>query len=367
MWNPFKRKKKMKFDFDFQTFKNLFNHLQNEENPVVVLVDGQEGESEMTWYEFPSSYEDSDDDKKVLKERGFKNFYELLNVLHEKAGISPVDINRDLEVNEQYNLMIFNYYVPPTGEEKSFFKSIKCSFYLFFVCENEAEEVNAFRIFYSKGLDYRISDLLDAQFLVDINNPELQDEFYIAELEKLVAALATKTEVEINSEILKKHPKALLSSEVSKKDFLEALDYLNFWKLADVEEKAQKFYEQWTKDWSELFEEDTYYDDAYFPLRFEFFNDDNTWHSDWKFDPEDLEDIVAHILNEEDWTFQYPEETYSDDLFPYVQKALSERGFELMQMNTLGDSYQFFITRKQNVLPLLHISNKLKLGVEQLM
>ncbi|PUB26732.1 hypothetical protein C8J95_11084 [Elizabethkingia sp. YR214] len=52
--------------------------------------------------------------------------------------------------------------------------------------------------------------------------------------------------------------------------------------------------------------------------------------------------------------------------FPYIQKALAEKDIELMNMNTLGDSYGFFIVKKENVAPLLYLSTKMALGIEQL-
>lgn len=366
MWNPFKRKRAIrKFNFDFYTFNNLFQYLQNEESFVSVTVDGFLNEAEMMWYEFPNSYLNSELDETVLKNRGFNNFYELLNIVYEKAEISLVDIAQNIEAHEQYDLMVFNFYIPPKADEKNYFKSVKCSFYLFFVCENGADEVNSFRIFFSKGLNYTVDDLLEAKLVVDINNPEPEDEVYINGLEKFLAALSLKTNVEINQDILKKHPNALVSQEISKDDFFNALEYLNIKKLENPDDVAGYLYENWQKKWSELFDEGEYYDDGYFPLRFEFLNEDNSWFSDWKFDPEDMEAIVSHILTEE-WTFEYPEETYSHDLFPYVQEALLQRGLELMHMDTLGDSYQFFIVKKEHVEPILAISNKLKLGIEQL-
>lgn len=376
MWNPFRKKNKKqpesKFNFDFQTFDNLFQYLVNELNHVSVLVEGLGKEAEMKWYQFPYSYENSEDDLEVLKQKGFHNFYQLLNVIHEKAAISPVDAEQDVENDRQYDLMIVNFYVSPNDDEKNHFKRIKCSFYLFFVCEGDSEEINAFRIFYSRGLNYTIEDFLNAKFLEDINNPESEDEIYISDFEKVIAALSLETGVAINKKIIDKYPGVQISKEVSLQDFRDLLDMANYWKLDDAEKKAQYLYSYSQKDKKELiaeFEaqnEDEYYDDGYFPLRCDIIHEDNYWYSDWKFDPEDMEGIIEHFLDEE-WTFEYPEDTYSHDLFPYIQKALSEKGLELMNMDTLGDSYGFFIVKKENVDPLLTISDKLELGIERLL
>lgn len=43
-----------------------------------------------------------------------------------------------------------------------------------------------------------------------------------------------------------------------------------------------------------------------------------TWYSDWKFEPEEMEAIVRNLLGWDEWEWEYPEETYSEELFPYV-------------------------------------------------
>lgn len=365
MWNPFKRKKaRMKFNFDFRTFNNLFQYLQDGESLVSAHVDGFVNEAEMLWYGFPESYLNSELDETVLKNKGFNNFYELLNVVYEKSGLGLVDVAHDIEANAQYNFMVFNFYLPPNADEKKYFKSIKCSFYLFFVCEEGSDAVDSFRVLYSRGLDYTVGDLLAAKFLPDINNPDPEDEVYVDGLAKLLAALSLKKGVQINEEILKKHPYALPTQDVSIGDFTAILNHLNLNKSDNIDDVAEYLYDNWQMDWSELLGDDRY-DDGYFPLRFEFLNDDSSWYSDWKFDPEDMEEIVSHILGEE-WSFEYPEDTYSQDLLPYVQKTLSQRSLELMHMDTLGDSYQFFIINKENVEVVLTVSDKLKLGIERL-
>lgn len=365
MWNPFKRKRKVaKFNFDFCTFKNLFQYLQNEKSLVSVNIDGFENEAEMMWYEFPNSYLDSTDDLTFLENSGFNSFYELLNVVYEKSAVSPVDVSHDMEANNQYDLMVFNYYLQPNANEETLSENVKISFYLVFVCENESEEINGVRILYAKGMDYSVANFVEAKFLVDINNPDPEDEVYVSAFEKIVAAFSLETNVEINKEIVNKYSDFLSDTAVSKDDFRNVLTNLNFKKRDNVEELVNYLYDSWQNDWSSLFTEVEYYDDGYFPLRFSFLDDDNTRFSDWKFDPEDVEEIISQLLGEE-WTFNYPNETYSHDLFPYIQKELSQLGLELMHMDTLGDSYQFFIVKKENVDAILSISRKLKLGVEQ--
>lgn len=375
MWNPFRKKKKIehsKYNFDFESFYKLFIYLQEENSYVETLVEGQHKVAEMIWYEIPNSYQDSETDLNVLKNNGFSNFYELLNKVHEKAKIGLIDTEEWLKNDRQYNLMQFNFRTDPSEEERSYFKSALHKFYVLFVIVGDGEEINAYRIFYKRGMDYSIAGLLNSVDIVDLNNPDSEIEPAVAELEKVLAAMSRETRVEINKGITDKYPNARVSREITLQDFKDVLDLANYWEIEDLEEKAQYLYEQNYRDKNELIaeleeknEDWEYYDDGYFPLRFEIIHDDNYWYSDWKFDPEDIEGIIGAFLDER-WNFNYPEETYSHDLFPYIQKALAERDLELMNMNTLGDSYGFFLVKKENVAPLLSLSAKMALGIEQL-
>ncbi|MDV4069495.1 hypothetical protein CMT34_14985 [Elizabethkingia anophelis] len=375
MWNPFRKKKKIKhnkYNFDFESFYKLFMYLQEENSYVETLVEGQQKVAEMIWYEIPNSYQDIETELNVLKNNGFSNFYELLNKVHEKAEIGLIDTEEWLKNDGQYNLMQFNFRTDPSEEEQSYFKSALHKFYVLFVIVGDGEEINAYRIFYKRGMDYSIAGLLDSTDIVDLNNPDSEIEPAIAELEKVLAAMSQETGVEINKGITDKYPNARVSREITLQDFKDVLDLANYWEIEDLEEKAQYLYEQNYRDKNELIaeleeknEDWEYYDDGYFPLRFEIIHEDNYWYSDWKFDPEDIGGIIGSFLDER-WNFNYPEETYSHDLFPYIQKALAERDLELMNMNTLGDSYGFFLVKKENVAPLLSLSAKMALGIEQL-
>lgn len=375
MWNPFRKNKKIehsKYNFDFESFYKLFMYLQEENSYVETLVEGQHKVAEMIWYEIPNSYQDIETELNVLKNNGFSNFYELLNKVHEKAEIGLIDTEEWLKNDGQYNLMQFNFRTDPSEEEQSYFKSALHKFYVLFVIVGDGEEINAYRIFYKRGMDYSIAGLLDSTDIVDLNNPDSEIEPAVAELEKVLAAMSQETRVEINKGITDKYPNARVSREITLQDFKDVLDLANYWEIEDLEEKAQYLYEQNYRDKDELIaeleekdEDWEYYDDGYFPLRFEIIHEDNYWYSDWKFDPEDIEGIIGSFLDES-WNFNYPEETYSHDLFPYIQKALAERDLELMNMNTLGDSYGFFLVKKENVAPLLSLSAKMALGIEQL-
>lgn len=68
----------------------------------------------------------------------------------------------------------------------------------------------------------------------------------------------------------------------------------------------------------------------------------------------------------EDLNFAYPEETYSHDLFPYIQSALEKRGLELMTYDTLGDNYLFFVVNKKEVNRILELSQLTNIPIDKL-
>ncbi|GAA6764412.1 hypothetical protein AAFH68_03420 [Flavobacterium sp. CGRL1] len=98
---------------------------------------------------------------------------------------------------------------------------------------------------------------------------------------------------------------------------------------------------------------------------FNFFRSLNTWYSDWKFDPEDAESSISEMIDKK-LNFKYPKKTYSDGLFPYIQKALNKHGYELMSFNIYGDGYLFFVANKKDVSRILKLSELTKIEVDQL-
>ena len=89
------------------------------------------------------------------------------------------------------------------------------------------------------------------------------------------------------------------------------------------------------------------------------------WNSDWKFDPEDAEYFISEMIGQ-DLNFAYPEETYSHNLFPYIQSALEKLDLELMTYDTHGDNYLFFVANKSDVGRILALSELTKIEVNQL-
>jgi len=79
----------------------------------------------------------------------------------------------------------------------------------------------------------------------------------------------------------------------------------------------------------------------YFSHRFRFIAKENVWDSDWKFEAGDAAHFIAEILGKE-FTFSYPEDAYSKELFPQLQAALDKDNLQLMNTDSLGGQLSFF-------------------------
>ncbi|MCU0355171.1 MAG: hypothetical protein MUD08_15750 [Cytophagales bacterium] len=88
-------------------------------------------------------------------------------------------------------------------------------------------------------------------------------------------------------------------------------------------------------------------------------------HSDWKFDPADMEYYVSHLIGKP-FPIDCPDETYGSDLFPYVQAQLAQENKELVNLDSFGDSYGFIVVEKDKVARLMHICNSYGIAMDVL-
>ena len=363
--------KKNPFSFDFETLYTLFKRLVDNYGAASIKVKQQKGSVNFSWYQLPGSFKNSDLEVHVLQQNNFENFYQALNKIYEIAEINPVSIEEAIENDYQYDLMQIDFDI--------FRKDIElwtnCSFYFFFVRENDASEMNNYRVLYHQNNDGTLQSILDSKRIENLNNPNQEDVVFVEQLEKSVAAFSEFLGIE--NPLTRKHPQLLVDEKATVEDFHTLLSFMNYNKDAkDHLERASILLEQYNDDWNKFKQYDDLedvdpeylqayedYEFTYFPWRYDLLDEESTWLSDWKFDPEDAEYFINEIIGE-NCNFDFPENTFSHDLFPYIQKKLSSKGLELMNMNTEGDDYQFFIAKKENVETLLELSNKLDLGLE---
>lgn len=367
MWNLFKKQSQNKLNFDFESIYNLFQYLTNQESYLSISAKNQLENIEAVWYKIPSSFEDSDAEKKVLKENGFQNFYELLNNVYALSNIGPLNIEEAIKENYQYDIMQINFYTVPNEQEKKWFKKVHCSFYFIFVNENDATNINGYRCYYKRSNTYTLNNLLTSKSIYDLNNPDREDEEYVQQLERNFVALAQHTGITFSKELQNKYPESLLFDAVSVEDFKRIIKLINYNDVLeeDIEKTANSLFQEYQSDWEVLNEEVDYPSYSYFPSRYELFINANLWQSDWKFDPEEADNFIENILDE-GLEFEYPEETYSHNLFPYIQKALAPKGLILMNMDAEGDAYNFYLAHKKDIPEIINLSQKLKLGLENI-
>jgi hypothetical protein len=91
---------------------------------------------------------------------------------------------------------------------------------------------------------------------------------------------------------------------------------------------------------------------------------DAVYYSDWKFDPEDIEYGLSKILDEE-FTFEYPEDTYAHNLFPYICTELAKTALTMLNIDTSGDSYLFCIVNIADVDRILELAQSIDLAIER--
>ena len=363
MWNLFKKKSTQEDNY-FEMLYGIFQCLTSEEGSISIKVKDQTNEVECLWYQIPYSFDEYDEHHKALKDNKLNNFYELLNKVYAAANIHPLDVNVALKDELQYDFMQLNFYTDPKSElEKLWVKRVNCSFYFFFVREDGSKEIDSCRVFYRRANDYTINNLLFAKHITNLHQPNPDETEYFDLLECNIVALAEYTGVKIPTELKDKYPDSLLLENATVSDFERIISLVNYNDFEeDIAQKARYLYDNYQMDWNELDDEEYYSD--YFPLRYQIINaDSNIWQSDWKFNPEDAQGFIEDLLGES-WTFKYPEETYSHDLFPFIKKGLAAKSLALMNFDTGGDSYDFFLVQLQDVSEILNLSVKLNLGIE---
>ena len=243
---------------------------------------------------------------------------------------------------------------------KKYLKHVLHNFIVFFCCTNSLE-TNDIRILYNHNffLDYTKA-ILDTEY-IDINAPknEIQT-IAFKEFERVLQGICEYLKIEIPEPILLPSQDNLLQEEieVTVKTFEEFIKLVSRGNIEEklLQKQAKKLLKNYQKGTNEYRDVEGHFD---------FFESIDCWNSDWKFDPEDAEYFISEMIGE-DLNFEYPEETYSHDLFPYIQSALQKHNLELMTYDTHGDNYLFFVANKNEVNRILELSELTKIEVNQL-
>lgn len=352
--NIFGRNNDPKSIISFDVIDPIYSYLYNEQSSLEFKVKGIQEDVMVNLFFFPSSF-DHEEGNEEIKKAGFNNAYEVLNELYKKMNISTLS-DEQIQEGLEYDFIHIQFYSEPTPEEKKFFKRSIKNFVIFFCCTNSLE-INDFKILYSGRhfFDYT-KGLLESE-LLDINNPKNEsEEIGIRDFKLVLQGICQYLNIEIPKTVeLSSQENLVQNEEATVETFKEFLQLVS---RGEIDEELLQSQSQ------ELFDKRNQNDDE-FDYDFDFFEGMNSWHSDWKFDPEDAEYFISEMLGE-DFRFDYPEETYSHDLFPYIQSELEKRNLELMTYETYGDSYLFFLANKNEVNRILELSELTKMEVVKL-
>ncbi|SEO48273.1 hypothetical protein SAMN05444671_3563 [Flavobacterium sp. CF108] len=356
--NLFNRNNDPKSIISFDVIDPIYLHLYNEQPNLEFKVKGIQDNVSVNLYCFPGSL-DHEEGRAEIKKAGFNNAYEVLNELYKKIDIGVLS-QETIEQGLEYDFIHIEFYSEPSAEVKKYLKRVVNNFIIFFCCTNSLE-TNDFKILYSSShfLDYT-KGLLDAE-LLDINNPKNEtQQIAVKDFKIVLQGICQYLNIEILQSVeLPSSENLIENEEVTIETFEEFIKLVSRENIEEKELKTQskklfKNYQKEIKEYHTIIEG-----------HYDLFEIINTWNSDWKFDPEDAEYFISEMIGE-DLNFEYPEETYSHDLFPYIQSTLEKRGFELMSYNTNGDNYLFFIANKHDVGRILELSELTKIEIDQL-
>ena len=333
--------------FSFEVINSIYTYLYSEQNGFEFKMKGIHNTVSVNLYSFPDSL-NHDEGKDEIEKSGFSNPYQILNELYKKMDIGLVS-EEEMSQELEFDFIHFQFYSEPTPEIKKYLNYSLQNFIVFFCCIDGSKVINSYRILYTNDYFANYTKaLLEAEY-IDINVPKNETQKIGFETFELVLnGICQYLKIELPDYITVSSDN-LLPSEVTVATFKD------FARLVSRGHLKEKLLEKTAK---QLFKNYNKGAEAYHSIvegHFNFFEAINSWNSDWKFDPEDAEYFISEMIGQ-DLNFEYPEETYSHDLFPYIQSALQPLGLELMTYNTHGDNYLFFIANKNEVYKILEMS-----------
>ncbi|MDD2368890.1 MAG: hypothetical protein PHQ90_06270 [Sulfuricurvum sp.] len=341
----------------FDILNAIYSYLYEESSSVNFKMKGFFDKIYLNRYAFPESFDDQKS-RSQIKNCGFNNGFEVLNFIFSQIDIEPLDLEL-LTPDASYDFIHIQFHSDVTSynTENKKKKNVLHNFIIFFCCDDGSPETNSYRILYQKKSYFTsyISSLLKCQYIKNaIIESEINEET-IKDFETVLIATCQYLHIELPEIVSAPN---LLLEEFTQHHFEELLCLItrNKVELKIIKKQAKKMFAKHKLS----SEENEFYEDNY-----EFFESVNCWNSDWKFEPEDAEYFISEMI-EDEFSFDYPEETYSHDLFPYLQSALAKRDLELMSINTMCDSYLFFVAYRGDVSRILELANILDVQIDRL-
>jgi hypothetical protein len=313
-------------------------------------------------YAFPSSFDD-DETQSQLKKLKYKNSVNLLNAAYRKLGItelSKADIKRCIAGELEYWYLDISFGTPISPELQNHSKTQNHNFMIFIgdpELDDDAEE-DGLRILYTNQLIFNYVQEFDQAIYLDLDS-ELDEKYQtaISQLEVVIYGICKTIEIEIPQSLQSEALDKLVIAPPTLETFKSLLKLITRSKYEDKEyQKDAKKLQTFCKKAVDEFE-------LHCKVRDILDRYEAVYYSDWKFDPEDIEYGCSTILKEE-FTFEYPEETYAHDLFPYLQVELAKRELTMLNIDTGGDSYLFFIVNTADVERILELAQSINLKIE---
>lgn len=353
--NLFNKNKDPKSIISFDILYQLYSHLYYESSKLNYKIKGIHDTVSVNLYSIPFSF-DHDEGKTEIMKAGFNNAYEILNELHKKVNIEALS-DEEMKEGLDYYYIHIEFLSQPSAEVKKNLKHFVNNFIIFFSC-TDGTETNDFKLLYNNHYFFDYTEGLLELEKVDIKKPanEVQ-KIGFKDFEIVLQGICEYLEIEIPTNIVKPSSENLIQEDTSVVHFQEFLRLISRGKIKEelLESQAKVLFQAFVAG-----VENYDYDEG-----FDFCEGIDCWSNDWKFDAEESEAIISDLINQ-DFKYDYPDETYGDDLFPYIQIELAKQNLELMNYDTKGDSYLFFVVNKNDVNRILELSELTEINMEQL-
>jgi hypothetical protein len=355
---------------------NILSQVENyaiEHDGLSLKLLGFTDEVTVDSYAFPSSFDDAENQSQ-LKKLKYKSSLHLLNAAYRKLGItelSKADIKQCIAGEIEYWFLHISFGTPIDPELQNHYKTQTHNFMIFLgdPDPDDAAEEDSLSILYTDQLIFNYVQEFDRAIYLDLDAPELEPKYQtaISQLESVIYGVCKTIEIEIppdlQSEVLdppgERLRQRLMIAPPTIETFASLLMLLTRSNYAD-EEYQQDAKQLQTFSKTSVDEFELHYQVLGLLDRY-----DAVYYSDWKFDPEDIEYGFSNIL-EEEFTFEYPEETYAHDLFPYLHTELATRELTMLNIDTAGDSYLFCIVNLADVDRILELAQSIDLKIERI-
>lgn len=350
--------------FSSSIIDQVADHLYNTTD-IYTIPDAHFKESIHVYYiTFPCSFDDYDNTEQELVKGNFKNLYDVLNQFYANANILPVSEEEQAQGLE-YSFIHLSLQVEPEAKLSSFMKTQRHNFFIIsHLPPNAAHE--GFKVLYSPALFFEYLSNLSKAALFDYKNPPAAQKHLLKYLEDGLEAVCREFKIATPAN------KGVFTAKTHldiKNDFTALLGLLTCNKLPEQETAAAVEELMLIKEDPRAFCKAHQYDDdatAYLADNPQSLNQivlyalldehDLLYNCDWKFDPEDISWFISGQLGE-DFVFEHPADTYSHDLFPYINKALNSQGLELINLDSDGDNYGFIVVHLEHLPRIIELAN----------